>query len=184
MTEYLFFYSHTKGENTCFSNFYESNFEIKSPSTSILFNDDLKNIIAKNVTTDIDKMTKFNCTEKYMMSMKALLFGDVNSYNKILNSKKPSECKSLGRLVKNFDEKTWNMYRYDIMKNGLCHKFNQNEDIKIKLKNTGDKILVEASSNDRIWGIGFSEKDALANKSKWGENLLGKAMCDIRDNHL
>jgi len=32
-----------------------------------------------------------------------------------------------------------------------------------------------------VWGIGFSAKGAEANKDKWGENLLGKALMNVRD---
>ena len=43
------------------------------------------------------------------------------------------------------------------------------------------KEFVEASPYDRIWGIGYSEKDALENIPYWGENLLGKIITDLRD---
>lgn len=42
--------------------------------------------------------------------------------------------------------------------------------------------FVEASSSDRVWGIGLhiSDKDA-EDQSKWrGENLLGKALTRVR----
>jgi predicted NAD-dependent protein-ADP-ribosyltransferase YbiA (DUF1768 family) len=33
---------------------------------------------------------------------------------------------------------------------------------------------------DRIWGVGYGEKDAEANRQKWGQNLLGKAITRVR----
>ena len=45
---------------------------------------------------------------------------------------------------------------------------------------TGERELVEASPLDRIWGVGFAEKDAERNRSRWGENLLGKALVHVR----
>jgi hypothetical protein len=33
---------------------------------------------------------------------------------------------------------------------------------------------------DKIWGIGFGEKNAEANKEKWGQNLLGIALMNVR----
>jgi len=34
---------------------------------------------------------------------------------------------------------------------------------------------------DRIWGIGFGEKNAEKNRHKWGKNLLGKALMNVRN---
>ena len=39
----------------------------------------------------------------------------------------------------------------------------------------------EASSFDRIWGIGYEASNAEANKDHWGQNLLGKALMRVRD---
>jgi hypothetical protein len=33
---------------------------------------------------------------------------------------------------------------------------------------------------DKIWGIGFSEKNAEKNRERWGLNLLGIALMNIR----
>jgi predicted NAD-dependent protein-ADP-ribosyltransferase YbiA (DUF1768 family) len=33
---------------------------------------------------------------------------------------------------------------------------------------------------DRIWGIGFDEKNAGKARRHWGLNLLGKALMDVR----
>lgn len=43
--------------------------------------------------------------------------------------------------------------------------------------------MVEASPYDRIWGIGLTASDPLAqNEETWlGQNLLGKVLDDVRD---
>lgn len=55
------------------------------------------------------------------------------------------------------------------------------EILKKELLETGERELVEASPFDRIWGIGFKEADAERNRHKWGQNLLGKAVKDVRE---
>ena len=63
------------------------------------------------------------------------------------------------------------------------YKFAQNKDMLDFLKNTGDKILVEASPCDTIWGIGMSERDeGVEDPHNWkGSNLLGFALMEVRD---
>ncbi|KAI1268730.1 hypothetical protein F5Y18DRAFT_165128 [Xylariaceae sp. FL1019] len=46
---------------------------------------------------------------------------------------------------------------------------------------TGDRELVEASPMDRIWGIGFGAQDAPKCRERWGLNLLGKCLMDVRE---
>ncbi|OAQ81364.1 hypothetical protein VFPBJ_03948 [Purpureocillium lilacinum] len=45
---------------------------------------------------------------------------------------------------------------------------------------TGEREIVEASPYDSIWGIGFTERDAEGMREHWGENLLGKALMEVR----
>lgn len=48
------------------------------------------------------------------------------------------------------------------------------------LLDTGDSELVEAAPKDRIWGIGFGAKYAEDFRQEWGQNLLGKALMEVR----
>lgn len=131
---------------------------------------------------DVDSIT-FNCAEQYFMYKKALYFNDTNIANKILNKKNPRDQKELGRKVLNFDKYTWDNVCYDIMKTGVKEKFSQNYDLKIKLINTGNRIIAEASPKDIIWGIGLDENNINAlNMKNWkGQNLLGKILMDVRE---
>lgn len=139
---------------------------------------------------DFDKYIKnisFNNREIFMMYNKAILFAKdkYKEYNlqlaqQILTESNPSQVKKLGRKIKGFDTDIWNLWKYKIVVNGNYLQFSQNKYMEDILLATGNKILVEASPYDRIWGIGISAKQALDNKSKWGENLLGKALMEVR----
>jgi predicted NAD-dependent protein-ADP-ribosyltransferase YbiA (DUF1768 family) len=38
----------------------------------------------------------------------------------------------------------------------------------------------QASPMDKIWGIGYGAKNAEKNREKWGQNLLGIALMNVR----
>lgn len=118
------------------------------------------------------------------MYHKALLFNDSDIATQILAATTPIEVKALGRQVKDFDEEIWKENRYRIVKEANILKFTQHSDLKEKLLATKGKMLVEASPRDRIWGIGYGAKNALANKERWGLNLLGLVLVEIRDEML
>ena len=125
----------------------------------------------------------YKSTEHWMMAQKALLFDNMNLYNKIMNTEKPAEAKALGREVIGFKEEVWNSKKYEIVKEGNLHKFSQNASLKKYLLETGDKIIVEASPNDSIWGIGIAQDASnIENPHTWkGQNLLGFAIMEVRD---
>ncbi len=127
-----------------------------------------------------DAGINYSSAEQYMMAQKALLFNDIYHYEKILNTTSPKTAKNLGRKVKDYDQKVWDNNKYQIVLQGNRYKFSQNEDLKKILLETGSKILAEASPYDSIWGIGFKESQALENQEKWGLNLLGKVLMDVR----
>jgi len=118
-----------------------------------------------------------------MMAQKALLFGDDDSFEKIISAKTPEKAKSLGRQVRRFNDEVWMSKRMDIVVQGTWYKFSQNNGLKRFLLNTNDKILAEASPFDKIWGIGLAADDENATPpSCWkGLNLLGFALMEVRD---
>jgi hypothetical protein len=125
----------------------------------------------------VDGVT-FNCGEQYMMYMKAITFEDHEIAKQIMKTDDPAKQKALGRLVKNYDDNYWSVIRFDLVKKGLIEKFKQNPELKKYLLDRKDKIIVEASPYDRIWGIGYDQYDPniLEQKDNWGQNLLGKVL--------
>lgn len=122
---------------------------------------------------------KYNCAEQYMMYQKAMYFKDIETANKIIKCQSPKKQKAFGRQVKNFNQLAWDKVKYNLVKNGIRQKFMQNKYLKDYLLLYKNRILVEASPYDRIWGIGFNEDNAIANIKNWGENLLGKILTEL-----
>jgi hypothetical protein len=120
--------------------------------------------------------------EHYMMAEKARLFDDRETLAKILDTANPGAAKALGREIRGFDDALWIKHRTSIVVRGNLAKFSQNAKLAEFLKNTGDRVLVEASPIDRIWGIGLAEDDPSAsNPNTWkGLNLLGFALMQVR----
>ncbi len=118
-----------------------------------------------------------------MMAEKANLFGDRATAALILQAGHPKQVKALGRQVVNFDEDLWQQKRSEIVMAGNYEKFTQNSALRTFLLQTGDRVLVEASPADPLWGIGISDDHADAGQpEKWpGLNLLGFALMAVRD---
>ncbi|WP_276501791.1 NADAR family protein [Terrimonas pollutisoli] len=160
--DYLFFWGHTQKkegvvDKSCFSQWLPSEFIVDG--------------------------TRYLSAEHWMMAGKALLFNDKTTCEKIIASEKPSLAKSLGREVKDFDAKVWERFCYELVVEGNRYKFSQNQALKDFLVNTGEKVIVEASPTDTIWGIGLAQdaKEAL-DPVRWkGTNLLGFALMEVRD---
>ncbi|MGD1939647.1 MAG: NADAR family protein [Cyanophyceae cyanobacterium] len=158
--EYLYFWGHRKKGDavtkSCFSQWYEASFEV-------------------------DGIT-YSTAEHYMMEEKARLFEDAAIVQEIIDAKNPDAAKALGRKVKNFDQDLWLKHRFEIVVRGNRFKF-QALELQEFLLSTGDRILVEASPADRIWGVGLAQDDdSIANPYRWkGLNLLGFALMKVRD---
>ena len=126
---------------------------------------------------------EYSTAEQYMMAMKAEYFGDEDIKAKIMSTTNPSEQKSLGRMVKNFDAEAWNAVSRGFVYKANMAKFSQNKWCFDDLMLTGDLEIVEASPYDTIWGIGLGANDPRAkDKSQWrGTNWLGEVLMKVRN---
>jgi hypothetical protein len=118
-----------------------------------------------------------------MMAEKAVLFGDEETRAEVLRAPNPGAAKALGRKVRGFDEAAWARQRFSTVVRANEAKFAQNPELGRYLRQTGDRILVEASPVDRIWGIGLAADDEkVSDPNSWrGLNLLGFALMRVRE---
>jgi hypothetical protein len=130
-----------------------------------------------------DGEQEYTNAEQYMMAKKAEAFRDENIKKRIMKATDPREMKELGRAIVNFDDAVWGKLRYAVVKTGNFYKFSQNEKLGKLLLGTDNKVLVEASPRDAVWGIGLEQSDDNASNPKmWqGTNLLGFALMEVRD---
>lgn len=133
----------------------------------------------------IDNIT-YVTAEQYMMHQKALHFGDTEIAEEVMVTRHPADQKKLGRKIKNFDKTSWDKVNLQIVYKGNYAKYTQNEELKQLLINTGDRLIVEASPEDVIWGIGLHENDPnIDNPLLWkGQNLLGWAITLVKQEIL
>ena len=126
---------------------------------------------------------RYRSTEHWMMAEKARLFADSASLARILDVPSPAEAKKLGREIQGFEPQIWEAQKYQIVKDGNIHKFSQHPNLKQFLLATNDRIFVEASPVDTIWGIGLAaDAPDAENPAHWqGPNLLGFALMEVRD---
>jgi ribA/ribD-fused uncharacterized protein len=160
--KYLFFWGHTPSRDdritaACLSQWYDAGFELEG--------------------------CRYRTAEHYMMAEKARLFENMDALCDILAAPHPSEAKRLGRELRRFDQATWERERFGVVVRGNLAKFEQHPALGQFLLGTGDRVLVEASPQDAIWGIGLARNhpDA-AEPRRWpGLNLLGFALMVVRD---
>lgn len=126
---------------------------------------------------------EYATAEHWMMAGKARLFEDAEAERRVLAAGHPAQAKKAGRLVRGFDEAIWERERFRIVVEGSVHKFAAHTDLREFLGATGDRVLVEASPVDRVWGIGLAADDeAAADPERWrGPNLLGFALMEARE---
>lgn len=130
------------------------------------------------------KEVAFKWSEQAIMWRKAKFFGAGHIAKKILEASTPQECKNLGRSKEiPFNQEAWEKVREEIYYEVLIDKFSVGS-FKAKILSTENKMLVEASPYDKIWGCGYAEDDSRieGNPASWpGLNLLGKVLERVRE---
>lgn len=136
-----------------------------------------------------------------MMYHKAKTFNDTEAMAAILKESRPRKQKALGRKVEGFTDEKWDRVKFDTVVQANHLKFGSSragptdnsahpsekradhgESISLRhlLLSTGDRELAEASGFDRVWGIGYKAEEARGARQSWGQNLLGKALMEVR----
>ena len=125
----------------------------------------------------------FSTAEQYIMYRKCLTFGDTVTAEKLLSSDSPKEQKALGREAAGYIDSVWAGIRQTVAIRGLYAKFSQDSELKRLLLGTGDAVLVECTSNDRIWACGLDrDDDDRLSADRWkGQNILGFALMEVRN---
>ncbi|WP_367434904.1 NADAR family protein [Streptomyces celluloflavus] len=125
---------------------------------------------------------EYATAEHWMMAGKARLFGDAAAARRAIAASHPKQAKDAGRAVRGFDEEVWRRHRFALVVEGSLHKFGRDTALREFLLGTGSRVLVEASPQDRVWGIGLTADDErAADPARWrGLNLLGFALMEAR----
>ena len=128
------------------------------------------------------KGESYNCTEQYIMTMKATQFNDQATVRRVKAEKDPIRMKQMGKSILGFDKQTWYSVVEEKTTEGVYAKFSQNPELKKFLLETETNLILEASP-DRYWGVGKKLKDRdLWDQRRWtGKNVMGNILMNVRD---
>ncbi|CAM9105647.1 unnamed protein product, partial [Ectocarpus sp. 12 AP-2014] len=139
-----------------------------------------------NVDTGV--VETFHTAEHFMMAAKAKCARDDAKRDQILRDPDPRNAKAVGRRLifgrtNGVPFSDWEDIREDVVRAASFLKFGQNPDAANYLRNTRNKILVEGSPYDTVWGCGISFTDRrIQNTQNWtGENKLGNILMEVRE---
>ena len=127
---------------------------------------------------------KFVHVEQYYQYKRAQVNGATEAATQIANTTCPYECKRLAKQVKVKPE--WKRLSEQIMAVACKAKFEENPELLQFLKDTGDRTIIEARTDDKFWGAGLHIKDTrIQDQTKWpGKNKLGSILMELRQSVL
>lgn len=120
----------------------------------------------------------FSCAEQAFQFFKARTCKREDKVNKIMGMSNPRDIKATGDDIQSLA--TWELHKEAFMRAVVFSKFNQNEEIRRKLIDTGNIPLYECTRN-RWWGSGLR-----LDSPEWqsgtcpGLNKLGLILSDVR----
>lgn len=95
---------------------------------------------------------------------------------KIRKAGGPDKAKKMGRNIELRPD--WSSIKLEVMRSALLYKFRQNPDLKQKLIDTGESMLIEGNTwHDNAWGDCHCDKC----KNIRGQNYLGKLLMGLRN---
>ncbi|KAL3447338.1 hypothetical protein BJX65DRAFT_94222 [Aspergillus insuetus] len=100
-----------------------------------------------------------------------------SSLCRIMRTNSPKSQKMLGRKVPNFDDELWTKASKPIVFAGCVARAEVDSQLKELYLTSGERVFVEGSRKDRIWGVGldWKSKEILDEENWRGTNRLGKA---------
>ena len=135
------FYGHKSGPTRFFSNFYQSEF------TDVNLYPGLERL---ERWRNEDGGVTFQHVEQYMHALKAIIFADFDTMDKIMeDGVDPVKAKKLGRQVEGYIEGEWQSRARWVVARGILLKFSQNKEMKLELVGTGQTMLVECAPRDQ-----------------------------------
>lgn len=119
----------------------------------------------------------YTCIEQYLIATRAQTFEDAEAKTAIMEMDKPAAMKRV--RVQNFNKQTWNDHEIEVLERALKLRYEQNEDLKELLKDTGPN-----GTKDKFWGCGVPiNSPDITDPSKWPcRNMLGTSLMNIRNN--
>eukprot|EP00731_Ephydatia_muelleri_P002175 Em0001g2175a len=114
---------------------------------------------------------KWNTSEHYFQAQK---FVGTPYMEVVRNMQRPRDAFDLSRdpSVSPWLRSDWEEVKLNVMYKALLVKFSQHEDLKTILLDTGNRELIEHTSNDSYWGDGGDSR---------GQNNLGKLLMRVRE---
>lgn len=108
-------------------------------------------------------------SEHYFQAQK---FTDRSHAEEIRKAKSPMAAARLGRDRKQPIRKDWEKVKNGVMRQAVEAKFSQHAELRALLLSTGDRKLVEHTTNDSYWGDGGDGS---------GKNMLGRILMEVRE---
>ncbi|MGG8495286.1 NADAR family protein [Tenacibaculum sp. TC6] len=100
-----------------------------------------------------------------------------NIQEEIVRTQNPMDAKKISRQYIQYSRQDWDNVKFKIMKWCLEVKLVQNFDkFSDILYSTDNKVIVEYSKKDTIWGATFKDKTTLV-----GKNALGRLLMELRE---
>lgn len=127
---------------------------------------------------------QYSSVEQYIMYQKCKVFADEISAAAVMSTNDVAAQQSIGRLSKGYISEVWAGLRQMVAFRALMAKFDQNDDLKQMLLDTGEAWLVECARSDKNWACGVRLNDERRfDTANWdGQNLLGFALMEVRRN--
>lgn len=122
---------------------------------------------------------EFANVEQFYQYKKCLTLGEINMAAKNLRTSRPLQAKALGDKYE--DSSDWNEIKAQCMLNGTMAKYTQNANLALKLIDTGENGLYEATT-DRFFAAGIGLGSKTWSTGEWsGHNAAGKISMNVRN---